>query len=455
MSSKFQVKVIRFAGLDFCWNGKDFHEVKTSITHDLKLKTQNLTLSALGNLRKRQNPCLPFVVVLFLALPAWAQSVGSTPDAGQIKKSLLQNKKGLVAIQKKIRLEKKKQQQAQVQERNVLSRLQKVDQKLGSLKREKEANSRDLAETRDRIYRLQSEMGQNQAQLVESRKLLKQRLGALYRMSFRKPFLGGLLDSQSFADWARRLKFELLLAESNQKLLSHTLRHEDRLEKDSEQWTAEERRRNRILSVLGRQEKNYSQERAHRTVFLVSIRREQNLREQTIADLRERAQGLQQEVSNLLQKAAEARKTSVTPYQGVGLQVSRGRIPWPVSGKLLPEYSFGKHKDKEFNAVVENSGIQIQAPMGTPFHAVADGKVLYADWFKGYGKLVILDHGEGYYSLYAQASELSVAEGQKVLAGQVLGMVGDTGSLVGESLYFEIRKKGVPQDPVQWLKRHS
>jgi septal ring factor EnvC (AmiA/AmiB activator) len=101
---------------------------------------------------------------------------------------------------------------------------------------------------------------------------------------------------------------------------------------------------------------------------------------------------------------------------------------------------------------MDNSGIQIQAAEGTPIHAVASGVVKFADWFKGYGKLVILDHGRGYYSLYAQASNLNVSEGQSVAKGQVLGSVGDTDSLVGSSLYFEIRKNGVPQDPLHWLK---
>jgi septal ring factor EnvC (AmiA/AmiB activator) len=146
----------------------------------------------------------------------------------------------------------------------------------------------------------------------------------------------------------------------------------------------------------------------------------------------------------------EVKKKKVQAPTGKGLKVSRGKIPWPVSGKIIS--FFGKNKDPRFNVVVDNSGIQIQAPQGTPFRAVAAGTVRFADWFKGYGKLVILDHGQGYYSLYAQASELSVSEGQTVAAGQVLGAVGDTGSLVGDSLYFEIRKNGVPQDPLHWLK---
>ncbi len=105
--------------------------------------------------------------------------------------------------------------------------------------------------------------------------------------------------------------------------------------------------------------------------------------------------------------------------------------------------------------MVDNTGIQIAAPAGTPIRAVAKGLVRYADWFKGYGKLVILDHGKGYYSLYAQAAELNVAEGTEVAQGQILGTVGDTGSLYadqwGTSLYFEIRHDGLPEDPVRWL----
>jgi septal ring factor EnvC (AmiA/AmiB activator) len=159
----------------------------------------------------------------------------------------------------------------------------------------------------------------------------------------------------------------------------------------------------------------------------------------------------------LLNQAQESGREAVAApkAEGVGLKVVRGKIPWPVSGPIM--LAFGKSRNKEFNEMVENTGIQIAAKQGTPFHSVAKGKVRYADWFKGYGKLVILDHGRGYYSLYAQAAELSVAEGTEVAQGQILGTVGDTGSLYadqwGSSLYFEIRQNGIPQDPVRWLKR--
>ncbi len=389
------------------------------------------------------------LLVLAGCLPGFSSGQDSNPN--QIKKNIHQSKKDLAAIQKKLDEEKKRKRQDEIKEKKELGRLQAVDQALGKLRREKEANEEDLQETRGRVSQLRSAMTQNQAQLVQNRELLKKRLVALYRMSFRQPFLGGILDADNFSDLARKLKFGMVLALSNKKILDETLQTNQTLQEQSDQWNDNERREKRIMSALGRQETNYSHERKNRTIFLASIQRQKEDRERMIGELSQAAQDLQEKVASLLQQAEESKKQRGTlPSAGQGLMVKRGKIPWPVSGRLIQ--SFGRYKNEVYKEWVDNTGIQIQAPEGTPFRAVASGVVRYADWFKGYGKLVILDHGAGYYSLYAQASELDVSEGERVEAGEVLGKVGDTGSLVGTSLYFEIRKNGAPQDPALWLK---
>lgn len=394
--------------------------------------------------------CLP------LSSPA-QESDGSaapaTTSAGQIKKNIHQSKKDLAEIEKKLLEEKKRKRLDEIKEKRELNKLQSVDQTLGKLRREKEANEEDLHETHGRVSQLKSEMAQNQEQLAQNRQLLKRRLGALYRMSFRQPFWGGLLGAESFSDLARKLKFGMILAQNNEKLLAQTLQTNQTLEQEEAQWDDNAHREKRILSVLGRQETNYSRERKNRTIFLASLQRQKEEREKVIGELNQAAQDLQEKVASLLQQADEGkRQQAAWVSAGQGLTVKRGRIPWPVSGKIIQ--SFGRYKNPEFKEVVENNGIQIQAPEGTPFRAVASGVVRYADWFKGFGKLVILDHGGGYYSLYGQAAELKVSQDEKVEAGEALGEVGDTESFVGPSLYFEIRKNGVPQDPALWLKRH-
>lgn len=388
------------------------------------------------------------------------------------KESLLENKEGLKDIQNKIKEEKKKERQDELKEKHVLNRIHKVDITLHKIRKAKETNQAVLRKSEAESAQLQEKVEGKQEELEQSRQMLAQRLRDLYRASFHHPLLGGLLEADNVTDLARKLKFGIMLARSNEKLLARILQDEDRLRKVSTLWAVEANQKQRLLKTLDRKEKNYDREQKNRTVSLENIRKQKEQQEATIRQLTESAHQLQNKVSQILQETArEAKKRkrvalrSTTKSaatasnqvasidsmpEGKGLQVVRGRIPWPVSGRIISY--FGKTKDTRFNLIVDNSGIQIQAPEGTPIHAVASGVVKFADWFKGYGKLVILDHGRGYYSLYAQAANLNVAEGQSVASGQVLGSVGDTDSLVGSSLYFEIRKNGVPQDPLHWLK---
>lgn len=105
-----------------------------------------------------------------------------------------------------------------------------------------------------------------------------------------------------------------------------------------------------------------------------------------------------------------------------------------------------------FNTVTVQNGLDIGAAAGAPVRAIAPGRVVHAGWFKGYGNLIIVDHGEGYHSLVAHLGTMQTAMGEDVAAGAVLGTVGDSGSLKGTYLYFEIREHGRPVDPRPWLR---
>jgi murein DD-endopeptidase MepM/ murein hydrolase activator NlpD len=116
---------------------------------------------------------------------------------------------------------------------------------------------------------------------------------------------------------------------------------------------------------------------------------------------------------------------------------------------------FGRQVHPRFGTETFRRGVDIEADEGAPIRAVYAGTVLYRGQLKGYGNLIILDHGAGYYTLYAHASEILVEEGDRVRAGQAIGRVGETGSLEGPRLYFEVRYQGRPEDPEQWLRRRS
>jgi septal ring factor EnvC (AmiA/AmiB activator) len=110
---------------------------------------------------------------------------------------------------------------------------------------------------------------------------------------------------------------------------------------------------------------------------------------------------------------------------------------------------------KRFKTPVFRRGIYIKADEGVITKAIYTGKVVYADWFKGYGKVIIINHGSGYHSVYANLSELFLRPGDIVKRRQALGKVGQSGTIRDPALYFEIRYKGKPLNPLQWLAKKS
>jgi septal ring factor EnvC (AmiA/AmiB activator) len=113
---------------------------------------------------------------------------------------------------------------------------------------------------------------------------------------------------------------------------------------------------------------------------------------------------------------------------------------------------FGRVVNPRFNTVTVQKGVDIRAPAGAEVRAIAPGRVAHAGWFRGYGNLVIVDHGDGFHSLVAHLASMNTAMGEEVEAGTLLGTVGDSGSLKGPYLYFELREGGRPVDPGAWLR---
>lgn len=132
-----------------------------------------------------------------------------------------------------------------------------------------------------------------------------------------------------------------------------------------------------------------------------------------------------------------------------GFGALRGRLPLPVPGRI--ESGFGKVLEPRFNTVTLRRGIDIRAPAGTAVRAVAPGAVAWTGWLRGYGNVVIVDHGDGYHSVMAHLAEVTRELGAHVFEGDVVGTVGDTGSLQGPVLYFELRRQGLAVDPAPWL----
>ena len=179
---------------------------------------------------------------------------------------------------------------------------------------------------------------------------------------------------------------------------------------------------------------------------LVSLSKEKDAHERMIEDLQRSAEQVDSLLKELDRRFQLAQSRMRQPP---GALPSLGSLLWPVEGKVVSY--FGRQKHPTFDTFVTKKGIEISAQEGSPIRAVSSGNVVYADWLKGYGLVVIVDHTNGFYSLYAHASKLLVAEGQSVKNGQVIGETGETGVTQEDTLYFELRKGTTPIDPLKWL----
>ena len=163
----------------------------------------------------------------------------------------------------------------------------------------------------------------------------------------------------------------------------------------------------------------------------------------TITELEGRERGL----VDLLDKLRAA--LSDFPVQGERpFPALRGKLAWPVQGKLLADYG-----EQRAGVRLHWNGVLVGAPRGTEVHAVANGRVAFADWLPGLGLLTIVEHGGGYMSLYAHNDTLLKSAGDWVRPGDVIGTVGDTGGQPYPALYFEIRRGKEPQNPHPWFGR--
>ncbi|MDI6752216.1 MAG: peptidoglycan DD-metalloendopeptidase family protein [bacterium] len=192
---------------------------------------------------------------------------------------------------------------------------------------------------------------------------------------------------------------------------------------------------------------NIKMEKEKRTVIAKNLEREEKETERhkaKIAALKKEQKKLEGLIADLTAKRKPARE------QGEAYKL-KGGLVWPISGGRITR-EFGRYTHPETNAVMINKGIDISASQGTEVRSIGTGEVVYADWFVGYGKLIMIDHGSGLYSLYAYLNKISVKQGATVAAGSAIGTVGSTGSVETPTLHFEIRVNGQPQDPLDWVK---
>ncbi len=353
------------------------------------------------------------------------------------------------------------------QNREQASRLRgKENQALGQLRR----TERELNLTRRRLRNLvhhrvsldrqlavtRTTLQQTQTSLELQKARLARRLRNMYKAGADRE-LEFLLSTRSFAQLLARWDFLVMVAEQDRALLEDIEGKKEQVQTTQQQQEAD-------LGAIKLNEQQTTVEdrklgrlRTQRERQLVQIRTQRKTYEAAAAELEKTARDIQRLLARLerqRQQEEQRRRAggrAPEPYTG-DFARARKQLEWPVEGKVVG--NFGPERHPRFGTTTLNNGIDIEAPTGTPVHAVARGRVDYtSDDFAAFGQVIIVNHGDGYYTLYGHLSEILVRQGQEVQGGQTIGRVGDSGtSLKGTVLHFEVRKGGSALDPEDWLK---
>ena len=283
--------------------------------------------------------------------------------------------------------------------------------------------------------------------MVETRRVMSQRAVALYKAgtegSLRLLFASHDLREMFSKLWnlERILQADAALLE---QFRSQWLELEDMYDQATQARSVVTSARSQLAS----RRTALTAEKGERRVLLEQVRTDRTRERALLQGLERAAVALEETLAGLEGVRSISDSASVPDRR---FSSRKGELRRPVQGRI--RNPFGRVVDAQYHTQIFRKGVEFSARMGERVRAVAPGRVRFAGWFRGYGKIVILDHGAGYFTVSGQLSQIEVQVGEKVKSGQGVGTVGETGSLEGPGLYFEVRRGGVPLNPAEWLAK--
>ncbi|MGB9678386.1 MAG: murein hydrolase activator EnvC family protein [Thermoanaerobacteraceae bacterium] len=372
-------------------------------------------------------------VIVFLAVFILSSLFASYTKADQLQDA----KKKLNDVQSSITQIKKNKEKIINQKQDISSQLKDLDTKLNQTSQELESAKSRLAEIISKLNKTQKELDEAKKTELKQKDVMKERIRAMY-ISGEAGYLDVILSSENFADFISKLDlvkkiidFDINLFDSYQKerkAIEVKEKELAQLKSDAESYKNQIALRERDLQVAV----------VSRQGLMRDLENQQKLYEQQENDLLKQSEQLQTVIKNLQLKS--------------NLKYAGGKLLWPVPSSDVITSPFGMRYHPILHEYKMHTGIDIAANTGASILAAADGKVIFAGYYGGYGNAVIIDHGDGISTLYAHNSAILVNEGDSVKRGQVISKAGSTGWATGPHLHFEVRKNGTPVNPIDWLK---
>lgn len=369
--------------------------------------------------------------MLFVMLCLFSQIAEKQEELDQLKSKLTTVRQEIKALEK--------------QKVGTLAHIEKIDEGINlTIKYIDELSAQEDLE-KSKVGELEKEIARLESKMKLKKSDMRSRIVRLYKW---QPFykMNLLFSQKSLPQILSSSHYLQLLAKDDQRAFSE-------FERDWKRYLADQQLRKDLIATLEDRKKDkeaeltrLNDERGKKNQILNQVAKQESKKRDLEKELKSAQRKLEELIVSLeKQKQREKAARAATEY----LEANRGKLSWPCRGSVVT--NFGKIIHPKYNTTTKNNGIDISTNYGDNVHAVAPGKIVYADRFMGYGNLVLVDHLDGFYSLYGHLAEMLVSTGDEVTAGRIIGRVGESGSLSGPILHFELRKDGKPVDPLAYL----
>ncbi|MBI5886131.1 MAG: peptidoglycan DD-metalloendopeptidase family protein [Deltaproteobacteria bacterium] len=377
---------------------------------------------------------VPFVTAfVFLA--------SGQPVAAAQSRETIRKEKRLEDVTRKIREEKKAIGAATEREVSILDALDDINKGIAAKRQALETARKAKAELDGKSRETASAI----AALEDEKKVLAGRLSRRVRAMYKirkGTALAAVFTADTMGELGRRHKYLTLIMDSDASLIDGYERNLNGLDAEKARLASLGVQMNAAAAEALTKKAEAESLKKKKTALLAGVKNEKRRRLKVVKELTEAAAELTDLIARL--------RTGETQAAGLdGFASMKGRLDMPVAGMVSSRY--GKVRNQKYNTEVFNNGIIIESELGVPVKNVYPGKVAYVGWLRGYGQVMIIDHGGGYYTLFAQLSRILKDKGAEAAVGETVALVGDSGPTGLPGLYFEIRQKGVPRDPEAWF----
>ncbi len=407
-----------------------------------------------------RRPYLPVCALTLTLAICLGQRLCLAAETTPVDSKIIEEQKKFQRLKKGIEDQKSRVQTTKKQESSLLTELERLN---GHIQNEGDKLTRlkkDLSKHEQLMAAKQDEAAQAKEAKEQAKRHIKKRLNSFYRMGdigvmnviFSTSELPDLLAFREYFD-ALLKRDQDVIREYREKVAT--------LEKTQIGLHQEKQALVETISKVKGQEEQLASTREERMRLLQKVKTEKKLYQMALDELEGAADRLTNTLEQLKTEAAKARQKETRPKEtrsatthksrsdNLGFAAQKGRLSPPAPGTVTT--LFGKSVQAKFGITTFANGIDIKTAPGTEITAIYEGKVIYAKFLRGYGNLLIIDHGQQYISLVSRAAKFYKEEGDTVAKGEVVGVMSDQEGLLGEGLHFEIRHGTTPENPLQWV----